>query len=180
MALYVWYDGKDLVERFNIRKSVLKTDTDEEINELNIDDTIDETEELDLQLSVEDETGEYEQTKQFLEQASKFETSTSLRQKTFFADKEFSDNYIRRNKVARNAYRNAYGVDANMDQDLLSNMYVELPQYVYTNVNEFPEEMFDQETGQPVHQYLQGNLADNIRLKENIDSGMIWVYIAHC
>jgi len=159
MALYVWYDGKDLVERFNIRKSVLKTDTNEEINELNIDDTIDETEELDLQLTVEDETGEYEQTKQFLEESSKFETSASFRQKTSIADNEFSSNYIRRNKIAREAYRNSYGVDANMDQDLMSNMYVELPQHVYINTNEFPEEMFDQETGEPIHQYLQGNLA---------------------
>ncbi len=37
MALYVWYDGKNLMENFGIRKSTIKTDSDEDLEELEIE-----------------------------------------------------------------------------------------------------------------------------------------------
>ena len=33
MALYVWYEGKNLVENFGIRKSTLRTDDNQELEE---------------------------------------------------------------------------------------------------------------------------------------------------
>ena len=38
MALYVWYDGKNLAENFHIMKNTLKTDQDQDIDELDMPD----------------------------------------------------------------------------------------------------------------------------------------------
>ena len=48
MAMYVWYDGKDLVEKFGIRKNTIKTDEDIEIVDGDIDTAIEKKEKLDL------------------------------------------------------------------------------------------------------------------------------------
>ena len=48
MALYVWYDGKNLAENFRIRKSSIKTDADEDLEELDIEDAIEKKEKVDF------------------------------------------------------------------------------------------------------------------------------------
>lgn len=48
MALYVWYEGKDLKERYGITKQTLKTDEDVDDSVFDVvDDTVDITNELD-------------------------------------------------------------------------------------------------------------------------------------
>ena len=102
-----------------------------------------------------------------MESSSKFETSSSFNKKMMLADNQFTENYTRKNKIAKQAYRNTYGVDKNMDADLVSNLYIELPEYIYTNINEFPEGSLDDE-GRPIHQYVQGNLASSWSSINNI------------
>lgn len=48
MALYVWYDGKNLVENFGIRKSSLRTDSDEELEEIELEDALEKKERVDF------------------------------------------------------------------------------------------------------------------------------------
>ena len=47
MALYVWYEGKNLVENFGIRKTTLKTDQNDEFTEDAFEDAIEKREKLD-------------------------------------------------------------------------------------------------------------------------------------
>ncbi|MBR6289374.1 MAG: hypothetical protein IKR19_08565 [Acholeplasmatales bacterium] len=47
MALYVWYDGKNLAENFHIIKNTLKTDADDDLEELDIEDSLEKREKLD-------------------------------------------------------------------------------------------------------------------------------------
>lgn len=48
MALYVWYDGHDLIENFGIRKTTIKTDTDEDIESVEIEDALEAKERIDF------------------------------------------------------------------------------------------------------------------------------------
>lgn len=48
MALYVWYDGHDLIENFGIRKTTIKTDTDEDIESVEIEDALESREKIDF------------------------------------------------------------------------------------------------------------------------------------
>lgn len=48
MALYVWYDGHDLIENFGIRKTTIKTDTDEDIESVEIEDALEAREKIDF------------------------------------------------------------------------------------------------------------------------------------
>ena len=48
MALYVWYEGKNLVENFGIRKSTLRTDDNQELEENGFEEAIESREKVDF------------------------------------------------------------------------------------------------------------------------------------
>ena len=48
MALYVWYDGKNLVENFGLRKTTLKTDANDDYEIDEFEDAIEKKEKLDF------------------------------------------------------------------------------------------------------------------------------------
>ena len=47
-GLYVWYDGKNLMENFGIRKSSIKTDTDIELEQYEIEESLEAREKVDI------------------------------------------------------------------------------------------------------------------------------------
>ena len=55
MALYVWYEGKNLVENFGIRKTTLKTDQNDEFTEDAFEDAIEKREKLDYNNIIRDD-----------------------------------------------------------------------------------------------------------------------------
>lgn len=48
MALYVWYEGKNLIENFGIRKSNLRTDDNQELEENGFEEAIESREKIDF------------------------------------------------------------------------------------------------------------------------------------
>jgi hypothetical protein len=85
MALYVWYDGKNLAENFHIMKNTLRTDADEDLEELEMEDSLEKREKLDpnkLMYDPDDEKmQDLQETLEWVEKDSKnFMTSTMLAQ----------------------------------------------------------------------------------------------------
>jgi len=55
MALYVWYDGKNLIENFGIRKTTLRTDQNDDLEEATFEDAIEKREKLDYNSIIRDD-----------------------------------------------------------------------------------------------------------------------------
>ena len=158
MALYVWYDGKNLAENFHIVKNTIKTDQDEDFESLEIDDSIEATEKVDVDSDIYDEESDIGRTLAFVEKNMRFITTTDLRGTQYSTDMEKRDMLLATNKDAREAYCKETGLDPSMFAGNGSTVYVELPDALFTD----DEVMFDDNDdyyGQR-HQVLQGNLAD--------------------
>ena len=85
MALYVWYEGHNLMENFGIRKSVLKTDADEDLEELEMDDALEKKEKVDFRGTVvEDEDSEITKELEWLDQdVAKYKTSNDFEEQQY-------------------------------------------------------------------------------------------------
>ena len=85
MALYVWYEGHNLMENFGIRKSVLKTDADEDLEELEMDDALEKKEKVDFRGTVvEDEDSEITKELEWLDQdVTKYKTSNDFEEQQY-------------------------------------------------------------------------------------------------
>ena len=73
MALYVWYDGKNVMENFNIQKNTIKTDEDEEIleNELEQDSSMERVPLEEIHMD-EDASNELTEQLDYIKDASKY------------------------------------------------------------------------------------------------------------
>jgi len=162
MALYVWYDGKNLAENFRIIKNTIKTDTEEELLENDIEDNIENVEtvnNIDGYGYVDDYNDIYDAL-DFIESNSKYITSEDLRIDQYYEiinsrNKIFDDNEDLRNKIAETT-----GVDPSMykSNEHFGQTSVTLPAELFLNEESSYE--YD-DYGNPIQDYsvLQGNLS---------------------
>lgn len=154
MALYVWYDGHDLAERYHIFKSTLKTDEDIDLEELNVDDYVTETDNVDLEPFTTDNE-DYLELLQFIEENSKFITTTDMRVHTYEQESEQKNVLLSRDIKAREAYHKAYGTEYDLGYGNIQNTTIQLPDHVFDmDIDDLDED------GNPNYSYLQGNLSD--------------------
>jgi hypothetical protein len=92
MALYVWYEGKNLLENFNIRKCTIKTDEMEDIEELDIEDALEKKTAIDFRSSEFEANEDISRELEWIE-ANKYVTSDDIK------TKQYIDNYINRNTM---------------------------------------------------------------------------------
>lgn len=142
MALYVWYDGIDLMERYGIRKNTIKTDEDVDIEELTVTSDGAGLETVDVDAMVRDmdqDDLEVDQQLKYVAQSMSFGKSMKdFNKMQADADKECLDNLLATDKVARRAYSKKYHID--LDDKNFNNMgsctgYVSLPDDLFGNIN---------------------------------------------
>ena len=78
MALYVWYEGHNLIENFGLRKTTIKTDTDEDIESVEIEDSIEAKEKIDFNSSTFEVKEDIAAELEWIEKDSRFMTSDDM------------------------------------------------------------------------------------------------------
>lgn len=156
MALYVWYDGKNLAERYHIMKTTIKTDTSEDLEELDIEDQLESTEKVDIESISYDPNSEVAQQLAFIEANSKIITTEDLKNQEYYETIKAREFILSNNKSARENYCKENGLDPQMYENNTMNTFVMLPDSIFT------EESYDmdEDDGYNKHSYLAGNLAD--------------------
>ena len=154
MALYVWYDGKDLAEKFHIMKNTIRTDEDEEIEDNLIDDNIEAVERIDIDRAVADEDDELVKQLQYLE-SSNFTTTDEFKNQNYISMATQRDIILATNKNAREAYARDRGLDPDMFVNpSVQNGYTSLPQDLFLDDDFVVEDAYRNDSP------LCGNLSD--------------------
>ena len=161
MALYVWYDGKNLMENFHIRKGTIKTDVDIDIEESELEDALEKKEKVDFRSAEFESNEDIARDLKWVENDSKnFKTTKDV------LEKQYLDKLKNRNSII-SSNRNIKNQEYNNDDPVSIS-------YSYTNsvdetFTEIPDSFFDiddgvideDQSGDPNsrHSVLQGNLA---------------------
>lgn len=127
LALYVWYEGKDLMEHFGLQKDTITTDDDETIDsslpesyvDISGDITTETDPELDRSLKILQESAKYKQYNQF------------AREYADGKEKELQQ-LIAMDPVAKKAYAEKYHVD--MDELGDGHTMVEIPTSIFLGI----------------------------------------------
>ena len=169
MALYVWYDGKNLAQNWHVQKNTIKTDQDEELIEDSFEDALEAKEEVPLENAIYEEGSEAAQAIRWIEENSHMVNSNMMKEKEHDQMQVMRDNILSVNKQARQQYADSRGLVPEMfeSQDNKYN-FVKLPDAIYTGFDDNFTYMDDDEdditfnTGNNyIHsQVVQGNLAD--------------------
>ena len=113
MAMYVWYDGHDTLENFNLQKTMIKTDTDEDIEVLNnIEDESMEMLDMD-EIQKEDDNPDLNNEMEFIKEASKIKLGVLFNDQLYNTDQEITNYLLSTNKVFKEAYEEKYHADGN-------------------------------------------------------------------
>ena len=154
MALYVWYDGKNIAE-WGIQKNTLKTDEDLDFEEGLIEEQDENTEKLNLNTELNDEDEQLAQDLEWVEAASKAMDSKQFREKTFFDDHNQKEKDLLSNSFAREAYERTTGLDMEDYKNNASANYVDLPMNMFGAIdpNNDPDE-------DEIYSPIQGNLVN--------------------
>jgi hypothetical protein len=162
MALYVWYDGKNLAENFHIVKNTIKTDTEEELLENEVDDNIENTEFVSNidGYGYSDEDSDILEALEFVEANSKYITSEDLKIDQYYEIVRGRAQIFDKHEDLRKKIANETGVDESMylDRQHFGQNMVTLPNSIF--IDENPDMEFD-DFGNPIEGYsvLQGNLS---------------------
>lgn len=155
MALYVWYDGKNLAERYHIIKNTIKTDTEEEIEDLDFEDSLESVEKVDLESATYDPDSEIAQELEWIEKNSTLITSEDLKLNQYLETIQLRDQILASNQGARESYCRETGLDPSTFSSPHSTTFVSLPDEIFMD----NDSGFDYEDQKP-HSVLSGNLAN--------------------
>lgn len=155
MALYVWYDGKNLAENFHIMKNTLKTDQDQDIDELDIEDSIESTEKVDLESSVYDPNSEIVKELEWMEKDQNTLTTKQLKEQNYYKTIQQRNYILATNKHARESYCAESGIDESMYVNSYLSVSVQLPDSIFMNVEDEYEEEAERRNS-----ILAGNMAE--------------------
>lgn len=164
MALYVWYDGKNLADNFHIMKNTLKTDADEDLEEAELEDQLEVKVKLDPIKLISDDIEKIKDINDTLEWV---ETDA----KSFMTTDKFAEQQMMEMMVAKQALINSNpsmrekifeetGVDP-VSYINGGNDYVNLPDNLFGEADQ--EIDFDYDMGaqfNPNASHVKGNLAN--------------------
>lgn len=168
MALYVWYDGKNLAENFHIVKNTLRTDADEDLEELELEDSLEKREQLNVDEFMYDPDNEkvndLNETLAWVEKDAKTYMDTEM-----FVQKQRDELYqmkadiLAKDPNVRQTLIDQTGVD-NQSYMNQGNPYITIPAEVFGLADD--EDDFDWEDDnygiapRKKNSYLAGNLAN--------------------
>lgn len=152
MALYVWYEGKNLVENFGIRKSTLRTDDNQEMEEAEFEEALEAREKVDFRSAEFETNPDIAEELERLE-SDKFITSEDLK------TQEYLRNISNRNIVIGNINKSDDELDFGVTIHSVTNPqypgFTKLPTSIYDGDY---DDLFDGINDR--NSVLSGNLAD--------------------
>ncbi len=165
MALRVWYDGIDLMERYGLRKNIIKTDEDIDIEALSVDDYAGlESFDIETASKVDNEVEQNELQEQldYIKQASSGMLGVEFRRAQFDKDLECLQQLLSVDPVARKAYIKQNNIDTSEPSmgGILNGTggYMTMPDSIYGGMDDdYSEE------DNLYSDNLAGNLADQWR-----------------
>jgi len=134
MALYVWYDGKNLAENFNIQKTTIKTDEDEEILEDTFEDALEKREKISIDNGISDTKSDIIEALEWVEKDVGIKTSEQMKNEQYIQRLAMRDVYLARDKKLADVFIDETGVNVSPNQ-----------QYVPTSQVTLPDNLFDME-----------------------------------
>jgi hypothetical protein len=136
MALYVWYDGKNLANNWHIEKSTIKTDQNIELDEDPFEDALEAKEEVPLENTIYEENSSIAQALAWVEQNAKYTTSVNLKDQENDQMEYMRNNILSHNKAAREQYAKEKGLDVTMFETEEGHSFVTLPSSIYTGYDD--------------------------------------------
>lgn len=124
LALYVWYEGKDLMEHFGLEKNTISTDDDETIEDGFNEEYVDIVRNMDV---IEDP--ELKKALKYLEESTKSMSYNEYIQMQMKEDEEITNRMIASNPKFRQAYAERHHLDIDELQD--SHSMIDLPPSVF-------------------------------------------------
>lgn len=113
MALYVWYDGKNLMENFGIQRNTIMTDDEVEIVESEIDSENSKKEKIDLnQSDLEESVPGITDSLKFVQDACKIKLGYMYNDQVFNEEQDMLNYMLSTNKVFKDAYDKKYNNDS--------------------------------------------------------------------
>ena len=156
MALYVWYDGHNLIENFGVRKTTIKTDADEDIESIEIEDAIEAKEKIDFNGSTFEVKEEIAAELEWIEKDSRFITTEDLAASQFIGKINARNIILANDKNAAASLEMDTGVNVVNMGYAVSQQVVTLPNSLFNT--DYDDTDYDDES---VQQYsvLAGNLS---------------------
>ena len=165
MALYVWYDGKDLANNYHIEKSTIKTDQNIELDEDPFEDALEAKEHIEIDSYSYEESSESASALQWLEENKTIVDSNVLSAKEFDQLTQIRTTILSNNKSARESYAKKNNLEVSMFEPEIGTVtYVNLPNSIYTGYDDYEEDdeidFFNSNNVYDRSKVLQGNLSD--------------------
>lgn len=163
MALYVWYDGKNLIENFHLRKTTIKTDESRDIEELNIEDSLEKKEKVDIQSATYEVDNEIAKDLDWVEKdMNNFKTTRSESERMYLDNIDKRNTIIKNNKQIQENIQNETGVISLSYTSNIDTEYTEIPDSLFVdddNDQSIIDEDYYSNNPNSRHSVLQGNLA---------------------
>lgn len=156
MALYVWYDGHNLIENFGVRKTTIKTDADEDIESVEIEDAIEAKEKIDFNGSTFEVKEEIAAELEWIEKDSRFITTEDLAASQFIGKINARNIILANDKNAAASLEMDTGINVVNMGYAVSQQVVTLPSSLFNT--DYDDTDYDDESGQQ-HSVLAGNLS---------------------
>lgn len=145
MALYVWYDGKNLMENFGVQRNTIMTDEEVEVIENSIDAENSKKEMINIdQSELEELVPDYKESLEYVQNASRIKLGYIFNDELYNKEEEMLEYLLSTNKVVKDAYDKQYNMDPN---DTTTTGLIRLPDNLFLD-DEFEDE------------YPNGNLYD--------------------
>ena len=156
MALYVWYDGHNLIENFGVRKTTIKTDADEDIEAIEIEDAIEAKEKIDFNGSTFEVKEEIAAELEWIEKDSRFITTEDLAASQFIGKINARNMILANDKNAAASLEMDTGINVVNMGYAVSQQVVTLPNSLFNT--DYDDTDYDDEST-PQHSVLAGNLS---------------------
>lgn len=147
MAMYVWYDGENVMENFNIQKNTIKTDDGADIEDFEDGINNGSMEEINVEITDEENQMIKEQIDYIKDSTNKIKLGYMFNNELYASEEQMADMLYNTNKAYREAYNKKYNVDEN---DMGVRMNITIPDSVF----------LDDDYEESVEQQRNGNLYD--------------------
>lgn len=140
MAMYVWYEGKDLMERYGIRKQSVRTDADLEEAVVNLEEKYSGLQkELDLMNNEDDDPVHVKEQLDYIKSQKAIMYEDWLRSQKQ-EDESALNRLLATSKKAKAAYMRQYHID---EEDIVINQQVDMVQYINNYYNDSDNDIID-------------------------------------
>lgn len=112
MAMYVWYDGHNIMENFNIQKNTIKTDEDVELVDDELEASKNNTTKIPLDTDeIRDVVQDFDSTEKYIKDAAKYKTNTDYNETVYNSEQQQLAMALGTDKLFVEGYNKLYHTD---------------------------------------------------------------------